>query len=364
MADDWGDPGSLEGDELRRWYLRSPTEIDQARQSAADRQFQNFFYGPSGADPEAGAEPNEGAADGDIDPALGGSLPTSQDMDSGIAWTPVAPNRWRGMKVAGDTQSSDLDDASLAKSASYTDLAPQPVARPAGEVTGLPVKMAFGSAPRPGNALATRGRIPTVTVAASAPVGRSAGDPAIAYGALRAPAPSNEELAELRRQQAAFADATREIDLQNSWFAVPALAAPLAVMGLEGAAAWAARTALPEIEQAPLQFVEREPFRRGGDTWATQAGRRAHAAFREQVMRKAGWDSEPTITLSDGRVIRPDLRTPERLRGSNPNPKPYLMELKPDTPSGRRAAAAAVRKYEELTGLKTRPLLYNQKPFI
>jgi hypothetical protein len=64
-------------------------------------------------------------------------------------------------------------------------------------------------------------------------------------------------LAELRRQQAAFADTTRKIDLQSGWFAAPVLAAPLAVMGLEGATAWAARTALPKAEQAALQFVER-----------------------------------------------------------------------------------------------------------
>jgi hypothetical protein len=174
----------------------------------------------------------------------------------------------------------------------------------------------------------------------------------------------DQELAELRRQQAAFSDTTRKIDLQNSWFAAPVLAAPLAAMGLEGAAAWAARTALPEAEQATLPFVERDPYLRVGDNWATRAGRRAHAALKEFVTQKPGWDPEPTIELPDGRIIRPDVRTPARLRGMKPDPEPYLMELKPNTPSGLRAAARAVRKYEELTGLKTRPLLYDPKPFI
>jgi hypothetical protein len=113
----------------------------------------------------------------------------------------------------------------------------------------------------------------------------SKADGVITYGALRAPAPSDQELAELRRQQAAFSDTTRKIDLQNSWFAAPVLAAPLAVMGLEGAAAWAARSALPEAEQAVLEFIERDPYPRVGDNWATRAGRRAHAALKERWPR-------------------------------------------------------------------------------
>jgi hypothetical protein len=39
-----------------------------------------------------------------------------------------------------------------------------------------------------------------------------------------------------RRQQAEFARITRDIDEQNSWFAIPALAPVGAVLGLEGAA--------------------------------------------------------------------------------------------------------------------------------
>lgn len=39
------------------------------------------------------------------------------------------------------------------------------------------------------------------------------------------------------------------------------------------------------------------------------------------------------------------------------------MELKPNTPSGRAAAARAMKKYEG-TDVKTRPIFYDPKPFI
>jgi hypothetical protein len=39
------------------------------------------------------------------------------------------------------------------------------------------------------------------------------------------------------------------------------------------------------------------------------------------------------------------------------------MELKPNTPSGRAAAARAVKKYVA-TKVKTRPIFYDPKPFI
>lgn len=172
----------------------------------------------------------------------------------------------------------------------------------------------------------------------------------IAYGALRAPAPSDQELAELRRQQAAFADTTRKIDLQNSWFAVPGLAPPLVALGLGAAGEWVTGEIAPAAGRAVANFVERAPYLRVGDNWATRAGRRAHAALRERVAQKPGWDPEPTITLDDGAIIRPDVRTPVRIRGSKPEPEQFLMELKPNTPSGLKASARAVRKYEELTG--------------
>lgn len=184
----------------------------------------------------------------------------------------------------------------------------------------------------------------------------------IAYGGLRASAPSDQELAELRRQQAAFADTTRKIDLQNSWFAAPVLAAPLAVMGLEGAAAWAARSALPEIEQAPLQFVEREPFLRVGDNWATRAGRRAHAALKERLAQKPGWQYEPDLPRGGQRPLKPDIGTPPR-NPADPTKRKYI-ELKPDSLSGRAAGARALKRYQDVTKDPVRLLFYNLKDFI
>jgi hypothetical protein len=179
---------------------------------------------------------------------------------------------------------------------------------------------------------------------------------------LRAPAPSDQELAELRRQQAAFADTTRKIDLQNSWFAAPVLAAPLAVMGLEGAAAWAARTALPRAEQAALEFVEREPYLRVGDNWATRAGRRAHAALKEKLAQKPGWEYEPRLSRDGQRPLRPDIGTRPR-NPLKPETRRY-MELKPDSPSGRAAGARALERYRAVTEDPVRLLFYKLKDFI
>ena len=37
------DPTRLEGDELRRWYQRSPARIEEERQADAAEQHDNFF---------------------------------------------------------------------------------------------------------------------------------------------------------------------------------------------------------------------------------------------------------------------------------------------------------------------------------
>jgi hypothetical protein len=376
--------------------------VERERQEAAARRYQDFFFEGPGNDPDPKFGREVPASSRDIDPSFAVPAPSSlEDIDPGFTWVAAGPNRFRSVRIATDAQSADSSslgsisysdprpagqsdvigqypDAGAADPAtSESDLMPQPVVQSVGELRRPPA-VAFGPAPSAAAQSAPRalsyGRVRPQTTPVRAPAANAGHPPApapgpspgqtIAYGALRAPAPSDQELADLRRRQAAFADTTRKIDLQNSWFAAPVLAAPLAVMGLEGAAAWAARSALPEAEQAALQFVEREPYLRVGDTWATRAGRRAHAALKEFVTQKPGWDPEPTIKLPDGRILRPDVRTPPRLRGAKPDPEPFLMDLKPNTPSGLRAAARAVRKYEELTGLKTRPLLYDPKPFI
>lgn len=174
---------------------------------------------------------------------------------------------------------------------------------------------------------------------------------------------SDADIAELRRQQAEFRKIERAIGRENAWMAVPALAPVAAVLGLEGAAYIAGRLAPAVAQRAPLLLERADPYLRVGDNWATRAGRRAHAALRQRVAQKPGWEPEPTVPLRDGRILRPDVRTPSRVRVPGRKPEPFQMELKPNTPSGRAAAARAVKKYEA-TGVKTRPIFYDPKPFL
>ena len=80
------------------------------------------------------------------------------------------------------------------------------------------------------------------------------------YGRLQAP--PQGDIAELRRQQAQFAQTTRDLDRQNSWMAIPALAPAAAVIGLEGAGMLAARGAATGAASArqPLTLLEREQW--------------------------------------------------------------------------------------------------------
>ncbi|UTP40249.1 hypothetical protein M9M90_03480 [Phenylobacterium sp. LH3H17] len=176
------------------------------------------------------------------------------------------------------------------------------------------------------------------------------------------PASPAEDLTELRREQEALRKVVHAESQKNSWMAVPALAPAAVIMGIEGAGAIAARLAGPQLKRLPLELIEREPFRRVGDNWATRAGRRAHDALRDRLEGKPGWDYEPTMVGKSGRTPKPDVGAPAR------NPAfPYkrrLMELKPDTPSGRAAAIRAARKYLGETGNKTRPIYYNPKDFL
>jgi hypothetical protein len=145
-------------------------------------------------------------------------------------------------------------------------------------------------------------------------------------------------------------------------FAVPPLAAPLVVTGLEGAAAWAARNALPALERAPLQFMEREPYLRVGDNWATRAGRRAHAALKERLAQKPGWEYEPKLPRKGQAPYRPDVGAPQR-NPLDPSVR-RLLELKPDTPTGRAAGARTIERYREITKNPIRLIFYNPEDFI
>ncbi len=47
MASGQIDPARLEGDALRRWYLRSPTDIEQERRQVATQAYKSFFTPPT-----------------------------------------------------------------------------------------------------------------------------------------------------------------------------------------------------------------------------------------------------------------------------------------------------------------------------
>lgn len=399
MSESWTDPGSLEGDELTRWFLRSPADIEQERQAAAAKRYQDFFYGPSGTDPDPGFAREMPGMHPDVDPGFGVSLPsTSQDVDPGFTWVPSGANRLRSVRLRTDGPSADpsspalmsysgpapADDPSAVPQShdagpsevSAFDLTPQLVAQSVGELR-TPPSLPYGSPPS--TAAQARPRPSAYGGLARSPV-RSAGTAAaspehqpalasgprvgqtIAYGALRAPVPSDQELADLRRQQAAFADTTRKIDLQNSWFAVPALAPALVALGLGAAGEWATGEVAPEAGQAVANFVERDPYLRVGDNWATRAGRRAHAALRERVAQKPGWEYEPKLAREGQRPLKPDMGTPKR-NPQFPDKRKYI-ELKPDSPSGRAAGARALKRYQEVTEDPVRLLFYSLKDFI
>ena len=124
----------------------------------------------------------------------------------------------------------------------------------------------------------------------------------------------------------------------------------------------AARLAGPQIERAPLQLVEKDPYLRVGDNWATRAGRRAHQALRERLEQKPGWKYEPNMETNGGRVLKPDVGAP--IRNPLEPTSRYQMELKPNTPSGRRAGMRQSQRYFDETGNKTRPIYYDPKDFI
>jgi hypothetical protein len=88
--------------------------------------------------------------------------------------------------------------------------------------------------------------------------------------------------------------------------------------------------------------------RRGGESAAAAAGRAAHRDLAERVTAK-GWRSEPRLRGADGKIHVPDVVTP------NGN----ILELKPNTPSGRLAGARQIKKYLEQLGMPGRVIYYD-----
>jgi hypothetical protein len=143
--------------------------------------------------------------------------------------------------------------------------------------------------------------------------------------------------------------------------AVPALAPAAAVLGLEAGAAIAARLVPQAVTRGPLMLTERMPYLRVGQNWATRAGQRADKFYKEMARAKEGWQPEPRVPGPNGTTLKPDIGAPRRT--PDPAVRKYI-EVKPNTPSGRAAAARQVKKYEEATRQKVRALFYDPKRFM
>ncbi|HEX3887381.1 MAG TPA: hypothetical protein VHW05_07775 [Phenylobacterium sp.] len=92
--------------------------------------------------------------------------------------------------------------------------------------------------------------------------------------------------------------------------------------------------------------------------------RRKQAAFwlEERLAGKPGWEYEPDVPRPGAKPLKPDVGTPQRT--PEDLDKRYYLELKPNTPSGRAAAARAVKKYMDATEQKVRAIFYDPKDFM
>lgn len=166
---------------------------------------------------------------------------------------------------------------------------------------------------------------------------------------------ASDPLAELRREQAEFRKARDAAANENAWMAVPALGPAAVVLALEAPLVLAGRTATAVQNLNPQLF---KPFTQVGETWATRMGRRAHKVLEERIAGKGGWSYNQRLPDSP---LRPDVRTPPRVRKAGEEPKHYYLELKPNTPRGRRAGRSQVKKYEAIKGVKARAIYYDPK---
>ena len=86
---------------------------------------------------------------------------------------------------------------------------------------------------------------------------------------------------------------------------------------------------------------------------AIERGKRAHDELTKKVKAKKkkrdGWEANPSLEGFDGRIHRPDVVTPSG----------RFIELKPNTPSGRRAGARQAKRYRKQLGKKGRVIYYD-----
>ena len=86
---------------------------------------------------------------------------------------------------------------------------------------------------------------------------------------------------------------------------------------------------------------------RGGESAAAALGRARHAELAKKARAK-GWTAETRIEIGK-HTIQPDIVTKSG----------RIIELKPNTPSGRRAGAAQIERYKKLLRKNGRVIYYD-----
>jgi hypothetical protein len=168
---------------------------------------------------------------------------------------------------------------------------------------------------------------------------------------------TDAELAHLRAEQAKQHQREEEADRQNRWMPAPVLAPEFLVMGVEAAGALAARSAAKRLAAIPnLRLNIRPP---NGNTYRAILGKRAHAELQAAGDAKDGWTAEGTLTGNDGKIYRPDLRTPPRELA----PDGRLIELKLKTTRGRAPGVRQKGVYEEQLDRPTRIIYYDPNKY-
>lgn len=132
---------------------------------------------------------------------------------------------------------------------------------------------------------------------------------------------------------------------------------PLGKIGRVSKALTAINRVVNKAPKASRHVARAQPIvRRGGETAAAAAGRAKHRALATQTRAKAAatrrpWQSEPLMTGASGRKLRPDIVTPNR----------RFIELKPNTPSGRRAGTRQAAIYRAELGMRGRVIYYGPR---
>lgn len=92
------DPARLDGDALKRWYLRSPADLEEERQRAASHAYNAFFSQPDEDQP-------------DSNPRATSVQSTGVPSDTDLLWRQVGPNRFRSDRAAPDSAPTAADDS-------------------------------------------------------------------------------------------------------------------------------------------------------------------------------------------------------------------------------------------------------------